>query len=253
MALQPVLTLTELAPDASYLIVKDNTGVYNAQSNPGGFGTPNPASADVTAAIFHLSSFTDITKSFGYRVGTFSSFLASQMKATVGTFMGISDRDVFRDGVYSMKYYLAFAVVDTITFASGSKQFALTNADTVFATGVGFVIPSLNGTKVYFIDRTQPLTNSGGYVTEALPTFTAAKAIEKVYEGDLKFLNDKAGTNGLNADIAAACDDNCDCIDEEYKNVWKRYTWKVSMESKFSRKLFSEAHTLAVELESYAL
>ena len=39
----PVLELVAVAKDATTITLKDSTGVYNADTNPGGYGTPNAA------------------------------------------------------------------------------------------------------------------------------------------------------------------------------------------------------------------
>ena len=46
MALQQVFTISE-AQDGLTVYVDDDTGDYNAMTNPGGYGTPNPARADL--------------------------------------------------------------------------------------------------------------------------------------------------------------------------------------------------------------
>lgn len=71
MALIPKICLTE-AGDASYVQLYDSTGTYNAVSNPGGYGAPNPTSASITSStiVFNFDTLAapitiDLTISSG--------------------------------------------------------------------------------------------------------------------------------------------------------------------------------------------
>ena len=149
--------------------------------------------------------------------------------------------------MYGLKYNLLYTGVGSITFTTGSKQFSLTNADTIFASAVGFVLPS-NTSKVYYIDRTKTLNGSGGWVTEILPTGTTV-AFEQAYEGDLKLLIDKAGDRCLTEDIAIWANDGCQ--DDNFRNIWTRYRQRIALLSKFSQGYLNDANKLAISLAAY--
>lgn len=53
MALIPTFSI-EQASDCTYIYYVDSTGTYNASTNAGGYGTPNPASNDVTSYVLEI-------------------------------------------------------------------------------------------------------------------------------------------------------------------------------------------------------
>lgn len=61
MPLAPKFSLSVMAADAAVLVFSDTTGTYNALSNPGGYGAPNPEKA----AIKWLHKATVKVKSSG--------------------------------------------------------------------------------------------------------------------------------------------------------------------------------------------
>lgn len=241
----PALQLVGISDPAASIAVKDATGDYSG-SNPGGYGSPNPAKADITSTIIQLNTFSNPGV---YLVKLLAD--ASDLFTTDGLTLTPADfggGGVFEDGVYDVKYNLAFAG-SNITFTAKSKQFTYTGADTAFANAVGFIITAYDTKKIFYIDNTKTLSSTGGYVTEALPSFTNPTAIQVVYEGDLKFIITKAGNTCLLNDIALWSDEGCHGTD--FRDVWKRYKMKIAMETKFTGGYIYDAHNLAVKLSSY--
>jgi hypothetical protein len=249
MALQPTLTQVSIADDASVITVKDGTGTYDVSANPGGYGTPNPAQNIITAVVLAAIYYSNVDAPFYYVPADFSALFASGLGLTPGNFSGIASGGVFADGVYTFKYYVGFTPGASMSFTAGATQFNVTGADTLFATAVAFSIPSNDPAKLYFINRMMPLSTVGGYVTSPLPDITTPVTINIFYEGDLKTLNYKNGNNCLISDLGAWSETGCNS--ETFRDVWKRYEWKVAVEAKFSKKLYQDAHNLAVKLGSY--
>jgi hypothetical protein len=247
MALLPKLNLVNIALDASTITLVDATGEYST-SNVGGFGPPNPIKADVTSAIFGLYKICSPSVVVRYRENTLTNLFAAGEVFSASRFPGITNGNVYADGVYGIKYGLAFAGTGNITFTGGSKQFTLTNAATIFASAIGFVLPS-TPYQVYYIDKTKTLDAAGGYVTSSLPTVGATSSFEIIYEGDLKLLIDKAGERCLTEDIGIWAMNGC--ADEKFRNIQKRFMQRIALKSKFTQGYLFDADKLAVDLANY--
>jgi hypothetical protein len=252
MGLTPVLKLVSIAQDASSITVADGTGAYHATTNPGGFGGPNPTSVDMVAAVIRMASYSSLNAYSSKRFAKTNLLTEAGQVLQKGDFPAANPgATLFPDSVYNAKYHPVYAGTGTISYTAGSKEFTLTNASTILAFPVvGIIIPSVDNSRVYFIDRTKTLNGSGGSVTEAFPnTAGNALAYEIVYEGDLKILVSKAGDNCLTEDLGIWAEN--DCQDDEFRDVWRRYRMKIAMSNKFTKGYLFDAHNLAVKLASY--
>lgn len=112
----------------------ETTGEYNASSNPGGWGTPNPEVGDVTSTVvsFTLPSGT-ISTFDSAELGVLNPFAAFpddtgtlEVSLTMANFGGAAT-SAFEDGVYSITYTVNGLVngVDTYT-ATVTQTFFLT-------------------------------------------------------------------------------------------------------------------------------
>lgn len=248
----PVLNLLQVASDGSSIQLVDVTGNYSV-SNPGGFGTPNPAQGAITAIILQLISLNDLSVISSYAL---TSGERTNLFTPAGAAFPFSDfpsltPSTYSDGVYDIKYNPCFAGTGTVSYAASAKAFLLTNADTIFAlsTGVvGFTLPGSN--TIYYIDRNQPLTNTGGSVTIALPaTIGTSVAYSIAYEGDLKILVDVAGDRCLTEDIGIWAVGGC--IEDNFRDIWKRFAQRIALKSKFTQGYLYDAHELALSLADY--
>jgi hypothetical protein len=88
--------------DLKLFTVDDTTGVYDATSNPGGYGSPNPATSDVTAA------YIKVTMSDGtiYTIDAYPT-----LPNTAGTTFSVTSEDIgqaadeqFLDDVSTIDY-----------------------------------------------------------------------------------------------------------------------------------------------------
>lgn len=59
MALTLALRRGAISDDLTYFLVEDSTGVYNVDTNPGGYGTPNPARTDIALYLYGLKHHAD--------------------------------------------------------------------------------------------------------------------------------------------------------------------------------------------------
>jgi hypothetical protein len=86
------------------LVLSDTTGAYNAISNPGGYGAPNPATTDATIVTIYVTDLGGVT----YPIDA----SASLPSATGGTFVinnvdiGLTSDSEIPDGYYIVQYEL---------------------------------------------------------------------------------------------------------------------------------------------------
>lgn len=243
MPLIPKLKI--LSVSKSKLTAIDNTGDYSA-TNTGGFETPNPARADVTGVLISTRPLSSTVPATVRLNNTQQAGLLSTGVELTALQLGLSK---FSDAVYHFDYRLAYAGVNQLTFAAEQKEFSMTDADVAFTNAIGFIIPALDPTKLYSIDRTAELSNTGGSVTETLPPDAGSYDIEVVYEGEGKMAVYIEGNECLITDIGKWSEGGCQNI--HYKDILKRYMMKVAIGVKFDKQLYSEAHNLILKLNSY--
>lgn len=247
MALKPAISLLSIADPAASIVVQDSTGNYSG-TNLGGFGAPNPLYADLAGVLLRLSSFKDLTTYSDLKLdaGQQAAFYGAGLTLAPESFALTS---LFEDAVYDLKSFLLFPQVTQITFTAGSKQFTMAAASTVFADAVGFIIPALDGAKLYLIDRTKTLDGAGGWVTTALPSTGSPATVQVAYEGDLKIAVYKAGNGCLLRDLGIWSEMGCEGVN--FRDVMKRYMMKISLEAKFSKGYVYDTHNLIVKLADY--
>lgn len=111
----------------------ETTGEYNASSNPGGWGTPNPEVGDVTSTVvaFTLPSGT-ISTFDSAELGVLNPFAAFpddtgtlEVSLTMANFGGAAT-SAFADGVYSITY--------TVNGDVGVNTYTATVTQTFFLT-----------------------------------------------------------------------------------------------------------------------
>ena len=248
MSLQPTMKILGIADDASSITVKDFTGVYDGTLNPGGFGTPNEASAACSGWILRVN-YLENTSYFAFSGTTVGDLLATNGLKIPATSFGDLTAGTFKDGVDDVNYYLAFGTSLFMSYTGGSKQFVLSGSDTIFASAVGFIIPSVSTSTIYFIDRSLPLSVAGGSVTEALPGVgsLSSVAIKYVYAYNFKMLVKQAGRKKLIQDISTWNFDGCP--DNDSLQIITRYKYKLMMEIQFVGGHYLDAHMAAIYLQ----
>lgn len=87
MALVPKICLVE-SGDASYVQLYDNTGTYDVDVNPGGYGPPNPPSTDIVSAqiVFEFDNIANpITLDFDISSGIVGTVTKTDQLGNVET------------------------------------------------------------------------------------------------------------------------------------------------------------------------
>jgi hypothetical protein len=253
MALLPVLSLVGIADPAATVTVKDGTGNYDAVTNPGGFGAPNPTYAALAGVILKMASFSNLDSYSTNRLSVDDQaaiFSADGLVIGGASYSGLLTEGVFPDGVYEILHNLVYPEAEEISFTALTKQFTLTGASTIFASAVGFVIPAYSESKIFYIDRSKTLNGTGGYITEAFPEgITVPAVIEVVYQGDLKIAILKEGNRCLLRDIGVWTENGCK--DLEFRDILNRYMQKIAIETKFTQGYVYDAHNMIINLASY--
>jgi hypothetical protein len=246
--LTPQLKLVGIADDATSITVQDNTGAYSS-TNTGGFGAPNPTQGSISGVILVGTNYKNLNSTAFYRLSTDerTALFGNGAVLTADKFSGITYGNVFTDGVYDFKYNILFSNSGTLACTAGTKEFTLTNADVILADAVGIIFADLPSI-IYYIDKSKPLTNTGGFVTTTFIT-TQSGGFELALEGDLKLLVDKAGYSCWVRDIGLWAED--DCALDNFRDVWTRYKMRIAMSTKFSNGMYYDSHNLAVKLAKY--
>lgn len=118
MALIPNFTVCPKR-GCSTLIFNETTGIYDVDLNLGGYGTPNPATTDVTtwSIIVTLTDGTIVTITDPVGLPTSNSDLEYEITA------GALDLDTITDGLYTIEYTVT---VGATTYTSGTQYFLFT-------------------------------------------------------------------------------------------------------------------------------
>lgn len=241
MAFTPLLRLITAQP--SGIICIDNTGDYDASSNPGGWGAPNPAKTDVVRILQRQDTLDKPT------VGGVALSVPDQATYLTGA-GNLLPGAPNSDRVYDMHALIGFICPVAISSQAGSMQFTMTGADAQFATAVGFTIDALSTSIFYPIDRTKPLTGTGGYVTVALP-LTVTTPITFYFDAESHALILQSGQACLMRDIAAyagVCGGACE--GEDLQALSDRYMQYLSMIQDFVIQDYTRADELAQKLQN---
>lgn len=224
------LKLQILVAGTSGIVIVDNTGAYNAQTNPGGWGGPNPNTSQV-AGIF--VAVTPLSQPQGGAQRLSSQNQTNYLNGT-GCTVAPSSGNANPDGVYAVSVRIGFLNSATLSAAAGSYQFTTsTSAATIFAGQDGFSIDELSTSAYYQIDQTQPLTSEGGYVTSPLPIITTEQptVYQQLIANALVF---QAGFACLNRDIAGWAGTSACCEGEDLDALMVRYAEYLAMLNKFN-------------------
>jgi len=233
MSLQPkIKVLSQDATLYSSITVKDDTGTYDAGTNPGGFGTPNPLTTDVQKMYLQEEYMGDDTP------GVFEEVDKLGMLAD-----GVLWEHPFREGVTKLNYLIGFNV-GLITALKGNLYVTLSNADTLLLDCTHIEI---DGT-IYQLDGTKPATSTQAFLTTPVLADYVDVNGYKFYSGYTYTLWNEQGKMDLVHDIAnVSCTSiACGAIELEYLMV--RYRFYLSSNYYYSLQNYSKAHNLAVML-----
>jgi len=241
MALKPRLKITAAQP--SGLLAVDDTGNYDVNANPGGWGAPNPEKTDVIQILLSQMALKDTPVA-----GLPLSVPEQANYLTGGGTVQLPTSAANQDGIYLSRALIGFTCPSPVTATAGSLQFSMANADTIFADAVGFTIDSLSNTIFYAIDRTKPLTNVGGSVTTALPA-AVALACTYYFEADGYGLVFQQGQACLLRDVAKYAG-TCECCEgPDLETLLGRYAQNIAMFDRFVSQDYAGANDLAIKLQ----
>ena len=198
--MEPRIDINDIDKAGRVITVKDITGVYNANTNPGGYGGPNVTKSQIQGVVITLSHYdSDEVWQVRYvrvadplhpeylTVPSVSEILNGAVVQLTSITLGIDEPTEgiksFNDGLLDLNYYPYTALIP----ASGT-------AGQPFVTGSGldavYELPSvLIGDKVYTIDHSMD-TNGGTvlYFIEDLEEDTTA--LNPAYRANTKvFMN----------------------------------------------------------------
>lgn len=106
MSLIPVIVKTAISADCSTLTVTDNTGNYNVSTNPGGYGSPNEARANL-----YIKLIVTIKKTVGDELITVPAYNENTVTSWSIT--------LTEDGYYEVYSFLCKAWNALVTYAAG--------------------------------------------------------------------------------------------------------------------------------------
>lgn len=190
--LQLKLSKVSLSSDGTVLTVQDTTGNYNAVTNPGGYGTPNPVrSANI---LLRWKMYSDC----GW-ISISGSYLQSDIEAgyaitTVAA--GLSAQPgLFPDGVNEIQYLSGYALSGSVTTVYGENTVQSSGLD-MSTLQIGMYLSFNTNPKAVY----QVLAISGGTITLDTPyggTNTSETCLEW-YTTTLDVLVQTLGQNRIN-------------------------------------------------------
>lgn len=218
-----------LASGSSGITIADATGNYDAQTNPGGWGGPNPEPSQVAGILVSLTALS-LPEAAVLRL--VSGDQTNYLNGT-GYVIPPPAGNMITDGVYVIDVRIGFLNSVLLSAAAGSFQFTATSADALFADQDGFTIDVLQPEQYFRIDQTQPPTSVGGFVTT--PLFVIVAQEPTIYALiSQNVLISQQGLACLNRDIAGYAGTCQCCAGEDLDSLMVRYAEYLSMNNKFS-------------------
>lgn len=140
------LTAGALSEDGTSITLQDTTGLYNAGTNPGGYGSPNPTSASSALCLIQYSIFGG-TKNI--IVPEIADMIAGKVftPLTLGLTTDTTKPYLIPDGVNTFEYMVGYS---TGVFP-GIEGTVIDTTGLTILDGVTFVSFSSNNSKVYEI------------------------------------------------------------------------------------------------------
>lgn len=243
MSLIPKLRISAAQPTGMLLL--DDTGNYDAVANPGGWGAPNPLKTDVIAILV-----SQVRLGKGQSPGGPLS-VSDQAAYLTGTGAAILPATANQDGVYDVDALIGFTAPQTITSVAGQLTFLMTNANSVFALATGFTINGVSPT-FFAVDRSQPLTNTGGSVLGALPA-AAGATVTYYFDAQAYALVCQTGQACLLRDIAKYAGTCEGCSGDDLDALTTRYNQYLAMFIRFAAQDWAGADDLAAKLQKDCL
>jgi hypothetical protein len=235
MSLQPQIEI--LAQDTELyasVTVQDTTGVYNASTNVGGYGTPNPASGDVVKTMIGAEY-----------LGSTAAAAFEEIPSLEVLGAGTVWTHSFLEGVTRLLYLVGVDIVGGgFTGLLGNLNFTLANADTLLE---GATYIEIEGT-IYKLDLAQGLSSTGGYVTTPFVADHLDVSGTQFFVGQAYSLWNTAGKKALELEIGDVACTSLQCGAFQLEVLMARHRFYLATGYEFDRGNYSKAHNLAVAL-----
>lgn len=196
MALDFKVELVGISDTGKTIAIRDSTGFYNAVTNPGGWGTPNPEIGDIDLYLISLSHFS-LEEVYWQRQVRAATEPNDQTSPGVNQIafgepvnidsikLGIDDtQNTFSDGVYDINLHAILDAAITVvgnegeTFLVPGVPTDVSEYDVVYAGGV-----------VYDIDKSKD-TNGNTVIYLVQELQAAVTSIQLGYKANIKALKD---------------------------------------------------------------
>lgn len=169
MGLTRILTLQSVSTDGKTITIKDTTGAYDVDTNPTGYGTPNPATTFFSIVAIK-AAYLNGSLSWLFTTDT-PDFLSGSNYAITSGLLPTPGDYPFIDGVMYLNS-IAGSALETVTGTLGDYQITGSLGDFVDGDSI---IDSNN--IVYTIDTAQANDSTTIYLTTPLlSTITQARA-----------------------------------------------------------------------------
>lgn len=196
MALITKFVKVAQAQDNKSVTFDDTTGAYDVSTNPGGYGTPNPAYTDILRAVLQITNLK--TDAISYYLLTQAEAQALANPATenpltldsyyIGQTAVDEDLVAINDGTFQIKYVPILAEAITIGATNGSVVVTGTSLTTIFAN---YSVIYFDG-KLYEIDKVNGFTSTSMRLKTAFSGTTGSFSAQTGAMALLKF-----GLNGV--------------------------------------------------------
>lgn len=148
MALQIKLSQVSLSTDGTVLTVQDTTGAYNVSTNPGGYGTPNPATptkVQLRWKTFFSCVWAVVTGTYAY-----ADVLAGYGITTVSLALSTIP-SLFPDGINQVQYLAGYLLTGSVTVLPGSTTVTVVDMDTSKLTAGMYLSFASDPNTLYYI------------------------------------------------------------------------------------------------------
>jgi len=239
MALTTKLTVVSTSKDGKTITVKDTTGLYDATTNPGGYGAPNPSIPGLAKIEFYVESFgsttlthkTEITETTSPDIATTAG--GADTPLIPGLFGENTPTARFEDGVLQVSM-ITLLSSRAMTGTAGTKEVA---ANALITLGTGLF---LNGV-YYYIDQTKVNTTSLVYLTT--PLLSNVTAGQPFYLATTYAFSNAGAKCCIATQTGRLVEDSCSTEQEEL--LFRLFNYTLAAETAFSLKNYSKADDLA--------
>lgn len=206
--------------------MSDDTGTYNVTTNPGGYGSPNPATTDVLTAVQTILKYNTATTYSKTLYPTLPTVTNTTTVTVANTDLGLASTERIADGIYLLTYTITgrFAITAVNT---GTKTFTVAgNKSGTFAVGDTFTITgSTNNNNtftvtgiVYSSSTDITVSETVGAVADGYVNFTATSSQYEMFYNE-------AQTCILDKLVLVEAEDCTECNDTKIKFISKMNTF----------------------------